>query len=359
MGSKENKSSNEELNIMEDVKKSSKVKSRVKKNENLYKKISTLDIEDFDVNSNVSILGESKNNIDISDIEAKLKAKYKEEPRNKSFGNTDEIDLPPINLDETREYDINAIIERAKKDQEINYEEDRLKKISSQEEIIKDIENLNEKLKEKSKGNIIKYNSEEEIQELIDTINAKELIEQEATLEVEGELDPLDMFSDLKGDDDNTKVMGQLIDPEELTTSEIEIVTDDDKPLTEEDGVEVIELTGDVDLDNTEEVLKAIEKQEKKKEKENKKEARRLAKEAKRKEKLVKKEEKEKIANLDNSFIGNTTIINKEDYDDFADLKEDMKVTKIVIKILIFLIILIFIAGVVIFLNSKFNWGLF
>ena len=42
----------------------------------------------------------------------------------------------------------------------------------------------------------------------------------------------------------------------------------------------------------------------------------------------------------------------QSDFDDFNDLKDDMKATKIIIRILIILIVVAFIVGAVFFLNN-------
>ena len=83
--------------------------SRAQRNQTLYKEVSNLDLKEFDLNSNVSVIGENTDNISLDEIKDILSEKYKENPRRKSFGDTEEIELPKINLDETREYDINAI----------------------------------------------------------------------------------------------------------------------------------------------------------------------------------------------------------------------------------------------------------
>ena len=312
--------------------------SRLQRNQDLYKTVSSMDIEGFDLNSNSLVLDSNVSNIDLDDVKERLEEQYHENPRNKSFGDTDEINLPKINLDETREYDINAILAKAKEAKEINYEEDRHRKVN---DVLKDIEEFtkanSEALeKENSKSGVAK-DKEEELRELIDTINAKELISEEENLEVTGEMDPLDLLSDLKGDDDNTRVLGQL-------TEEMGLLEEDDSDesveLTTEEIKEISELSDD--KEPTEEV--EIPKEEEKEEKPVKK---------------SKKKEKEDTIELDNSFIGKTSTFNEEDFDDFEDLKEDMKVTKVIIKILVIIIVLVFIAGLVILANSKFNWGLF
>ena len=127
-----------------DIDDSSVMPSRTKKNQELYKEVGTLDLEDFDLNNNVSIIGESTESISLDEIQDILSEKYRDNGRNKSIGDTEEIALPKINLDETREYDLNSILEKVKENKEIDYEEERLKKVrSSQYDILKDLDKLN------------------------------------------------------------------------------------------------------------------------------------------------------------------------------------------------------------------------
>lgn len=301
--------------------------SRTKKNQALYKEVSSLELEEFDLNSNSSVIVNNTKNISLDEIKDILDEKYKENPRNKSFGDTDEIALPSINLDETREYDINTILEKAKQTKEVNYEEDRLKKVrNTQYDILKNLDIMNNEeeieeedlIEEKPTDRRPSPNNEKEekkLLDLIDTIAAKELIDNESNLEVTGEMDPLDILSDLRGDDENTKVMGALV------TNDDEDDTLGIEPLIkEEKEVSVVEIK--------EEVEEHISKKETKKMK------------------------------LDDSFIGNTTTFKQDDFDDFDDLKDD-GIGKIIVKILIVLIILGFIAGCVVLANNFLDLGLF
>lgn len=315
--------------------------SRTKKNQNLYKKVSSLELEDFDLNSNVSVISNNTDNINLDDIKDILDKKYHETPRKKSFGDTDELSLPEINLDETREYDINSILEKAKEKKEVNYEEDRLKKIrNTQYDILKslDIMNNEEEIEEKEdikptdrKPPVKNEKSEKQLQDLINTITAKELINNEENLEVTGELDPLDILSDLRGDDDSTKVMGMLSEELDAANLENEQIIEDEDTL----GIKVDDINKDEDssIISQEEIKNSLDNYE--------------------------EEKKDTKMKLDDSFIGQTTTFTQSDFDDFNDLKEDMNITKIIIKILIVLIILIFLAGLVLLANKYLGLGLF
>lgn len=311
---------------LDDLEKTTTLK-RIDKNQVLYKEVSSKELEDFDLNSNVSVIGEG-NNVDIDKIREMLDRKYRELPKNKPLNKT-EPEIGKINLDETREYDLNSILEQAHKEKEINYEEDRLKKLrNTQYDILKDLdilkkddEEIEEEDIEKAKP-VNKEKEEKKLQELIDTITAKELIKQEDF----DELDPLDLLSDLRGNDENTKVLGALsdellIDEETIKgskepTKEIEV-----PELEEEKPLEIKPI--DVDMDFTRDV------------------------------KMPAKEEIQDLTKLQNINF------TQSDFDDFNDLKEDMHFTKIVIRILIIVIIIVFLVGGLILANKLLGLGLF
>lgn len=319
--------------------------SRTNKNKELYKEVSNLELEDFDLNSNASVIGNNTSNINLDDIKEILDKRYHERPRKKSFGDTDEITLPKINLDETREYDINSILSKAKEKKEVNYEEDRLKKIrNTQYDILKNLDIMNgeEEIEEKedSKPDEIRKKApdartEKELVDLIDTIAAKELIDSEKDMEVSGELDPLDILSDLRGDDESTRVMGML-------AAEMDAAEEENKEnFIEYDGEDEdtlkIETDSEDEEDDEEDNQGLVDKIE-----ENNK-----------------KNVKKSNGTIDNSFIGKTTTFTQSDFDDFDDLKEDMHIAKIIIKLLVFIVVILFIAGVVVLLNKYLNLGLF
>ena len=327
-----------EISEKEDKLGKKEMPSRLKRNQELYRKVSTLDIEDFDINSNISVLGDNTNNIDIGKIQNALKEKYHELPRKKSFGDTDEIDLPPIKLDETREYDINVILEKAKEEHEIDYEEERLMKARSTQDILDGLESI-EKNADKE---LVKPEDGEELKTLIDTINAKELIDEEENLEVSGDMDPLDLLSDLRGNDDNTRVLGALVDEvnEELKESDESEDIDD---VLNKDDLKAIEeqVSGDTfEFDDTNENTKELEDTDEIKEEKNLEDT---------------------VENTDTitNPLDNKKVMSQSEFEDFEDLKDDMEFTKVIIRILVIVIIVVFIAGLVILANKYLNLGLF
>ncbi len=177
---------------------------RVSKNTKLYEEIKNSDLDNFDITSNAKVIGD--NQIDIDKIREILEKNYQEPPKRRSV----KFDLPEekeLELEKTREYDINTILENARQEKEVDYEQERLKKIrDTQYDILKNLE-----LEAKEKTN--EERTKEELMELINTINLneyqnkkKEELESEEGLEEE-ELNPLNILSDLKGDE-NTVVAG-------------------------------------------------------------------------------------------------------------------------------------------------------
>lgn len=305
--------------------------SRSSKNRELYKEVSNRELEGFDVNSNSTVLNNNINNkVDIDQIKEMLDRQYRELPKNKSIGDS-ETEIGTISLDETREYDINSILAASHKDREKNYEEERLKKLrNTQVDILKELDSVikeeetidddilpsAEELDERKSH---RAKEEQRLRELIDTITAKELISEEASKE----LDPLDLLSDLRGDNDNTKVLGTISDTDEVTiTKEAELSVPEDTEEIEE----VSDDTEETVIEDTLEVAKKV------------------------------KEEKEQKEDLTQT---NTLTFTQSDFDDFNDLKEDMRFTKVLIKVLIAIIIIVFIIGCVILANKVFHLGFF
>ncbi len=183
------------------------VGSRTRKNKNLYQEINDDDLENINLASNAHVIGDNEKNIDVDKIKEILEKKYhKEPPRRTSLFEDEKEPSPERNREEeTKEYDINAIIEKAKQDKDVDYERDRLKKIrDTQYNILKGLDLDNEK-EENDKSA-----KEQDLMNLINTITEKELTR---------EMNPLDILTDLKGSD-NTEVLEGI--KEEVNQKNIE-----------------------------------------------------------------------------------------------------------------------------------------
>ena len=274
------------------------IPKRVAKNRNLYDEMKNTDLDNFDIASNAKVIGDNNSQIDIDKIKEILEKNY-QAPQRRSL----KMDIPEDEeyvMEKTREYDINSILEAARQEKEVDYEEERLKKVrDTQYDILKNLE-LEASEKETTKKN------KEELLELINTINlnevqnkAKERMEEdseEEETETE-ELHPLNILSDLKGDE-NTVVAGAKEFNEEMASLE------EEKAKKEK-----------------EEISEAIDE------------------------------------DVDESFYTNSMSFSKKDFADFDDIDEGG--SGIFVKILIVFLVLAIIAGIVLFLNEFLNLGLF
>lgn len=154
---------------------------RQHKNENLYENIGNIEVPDYKLETNVTVLDNNAKNIDVEQIKRILDTKYNKEPKRRSIVE-ETIPESNISLDETREYDINAILEQARSEKEVDYEKERVKKLrDTQFDILNslDIPDVKEDLPPNNISNI-ELSSEPkkddaELMELINTITMREL----------------------------------------------------------------------------------------------------------------------------------------------------------------------------------------
>ncbi len=293
---------------------------RAQKNVDLYENINNYEVNDYKLDSNATIIDNNAQNIDVEHIKKILDTRYNKEPKRKSIVLEPlEEEKENISLDETREYDINAILEKARSEKEVDYEKERLKKIrDTQYDILNSLVIDGEKIKEElaseetKEENISteeKEESKKEDNELMDLINTITMREMDKEIK-EKEIDPLDILSDLRGNDD-TVVVGGMQEEESINET---------SPIM---SLEEAKIAQD---------------------------------EIKEKEK-EKKEQEEKLEKT--ASLTNTLTFTQSDFDDFNDLKKEVKSSRALIYVVIILVSLILIAGLVIFLNKFLNIGLF
>lgn len=262
---------------------------RERKNKNLYENINDYEVEDYEIKTNATVLDNNAKNIDVEKIKKILDTKYNKQPKRRSIV-VDDADYqePDISLDETREYDINAILEKARSEKEVDYEKERLKKIrDTQYDILNSLDIEGEEKEEKQEEN-------NELMDLINTITAKEL----EVKNKKEDLDPLDILTDLKGSDNTVVVDG----------------------VHEEESVN--ETSPIMSLEEADKIKPTIM--------ENK-----------------------------TQDLTSTLQFTQSDFDDFNDLKKEVKSSRALIYIIIVVVCLILVAGVIIFLNKFLNLSLF
>jgi len=271
---------------------------RSQKNEKLYENISDVEVEDYRLDNNETILGNNPQNIDVEQIKKILDTKYNKEPKRRSIILEEEPEEAIISLDETREYDINAILEKARNEKEVDYDKERVKKIrDTQYDILNSLELDKDKKEEViERTSVIEKKENDELAELINTITMREL-----NCQNEEDLNPLDILTDLKGNDDTVIIGG----------------------VHEEESVN--ETSPIMSLEEAEEAEKI----------------------------------KPFIKEETSRDLSNTLAFTQSDFDDFNDLKKEVKSSRALIYVIIVLVSLVLIAGLVIFLNKFLNMQLF
>lgn len=171
--------------------------SRVAKNTNLYKQINDSELDNFNVHSNATIIGNQDREINLEQIKKILDKRYNNAPQRKSIRIEPQEEVTRLDYEDTKEYDLTKVLEKAKDEKVETYEENRAKKLRNTQFNILNNLNIDDEKKEENEEK--KYNPEENLMNLINTITINEAKKRE---EKKDDVDPLDILTDLKGDDD-------------------------------------------------------------------------------------------------------------------------------------------------------------
>lgn len=261
--------------------------SRVAKNNDLYKQINNSELDNFNVRSNATVIGNQEREIDVEQIKKILDKRYNSVPKRRSIRIEERPHENIISDEPTKEYDLTKVLEKAKDEKVETYEENRAKKLRNTQYNI--LSNLNIDGEEKEE---VKATPEENLMNLINTITINEAKKLEEKNSNSNDIDPLDILSDLKGDDD-TQVYESM-------------------------ETEVTKITEIKEKENNNQITE------------------------------VKNKNQEK---LDNSFY-TSNLFKKNDFeDDNKDFVDDEKIG-IGFKILIVLVVVTFLVGLFLFLKS-------
>ncbi len=273
------------------------VPTRYHRNEELYKEISKNEIDNFEIKSNSTLLGENNNEIDVEKIKKILDTKYNETAQRRSIRIEEEVEPEKI-IEDTKEYDINVVLEKAREGKQENYEEERLKKLrNTQFDILKNL-NVEDEVEEKEEEEylddedttteeVIKPSNdsfeEENLKTLINTIAFNESKNNSKEKDISNSLD---ILSDLKGDD-NTEVL---------------------------DGLKE-------EIEEIEDVMDTVDEEETKND-------------------------------MTNSFYTSSNALKQKDFEDLEDFKGDLEPSGIFLKVVIVIIVLVFLVGVGLLIKS-------
>ena len=206
--------------------------SRVAKNSSLYKEINDSELDNFNVRSNATVIGNQEKEIDVEQIKKILDKRYNSAPRRRSIRIEPQEQVSRLDNDDTKEYDLTKVLEKAKDEKVETYEENRAKKLRNTQYDI--LNNLNLEAKEEEIKEEKKIDPEENLMNLINTITINEAKKQESK---KVDVDPLDILTDLKGEDDT-----QVYDSITTVTNITEI---------KEKEKEKIESNKDKEIDNS------------------------------------------------------------------------------------------------------------
>ena len=327
--------------------------SRTKRNESIYNSTDMSELSRIKTNTNVSVISDAPKEINLEKIKNYVNAMNaeKEEKRKRVSLELPKEEEVEVKRKEEKDYDINSVLERARDKREVDYEEERRRKISNtQIDILKNI---------KIKDEQIEIEKDPDITESIDELNTEEKTIVDLINDIQSNSDKSkkkDIFEDLMADGDETVIAPIDIEDtkdsikEELLniTQDLESIMEPENDFTHEINVEKEALKKSNDIDKEiKESLKDLNNIDTTTDMD-----------------VVDEEEYEtdeapKITEVDKSFYTNSMTFNKADFEGFEDLEKGVKKSSTFTKIAIGIIVLLLIATIVLILNFVFDWNLF
>lgn len=299
--------------------------SRTKRNSDVYSKIDSNELSKIQTNNNISIISDASKEIDLNKIKAYLESNNEKEKRRIKLDDIEQTDKVTVQRKEIKEYDINSILEEARKNRNSSPEELKYRKVDE-----KEYELLN---------SIKLENNDEETEDLSNELNTNErtivnFIQNEKNKSKSENTN--DLFGDLISNDENTKVLGvNILDEIEKEADNLKKESDNLANSLLEEKVKLNDLLeedtiSDNEDDNDEEIkIKKIDVNTK----------------------------TTKMPEIDKTFFTNSLSFKKSD---FASLDEDDDDggSGFYGKFAIAMIIITLIATIVIVLNYvlEFNW---
>ncbi len=340
--------------------------SRTQKNKALYEGLKNSSLENFDVNSNVSVISESSDNIDVAKLKNMLDQKYRDESQRRRSIDIPDYPEPVVEeyLIDTKEYDINAILEKAKKGKNVDYNKERLKKIrEAQYEILNNLDLELKKVEEGRRTVAIREEEEENLAELVNTITQLEKRNKQdvaagetddlfASLMETRKIEPVkEPLNDLDDDMEENPIIdrtGEIVDEYEKTPEEgfvpFEPVT---APIEVQKEDEVTDKT--IEVPGTRRKVEPFEIKDPDEELTEEERTQELKEEIEKTEELAE-------AHLEETLTKIKTQPNE--FDDFSDVNNNDTVS-IILKIIAFIIVIGLVIGAVYILDNILELGLF
>lgn len=299
--------------------------SRTKRNSSIY---SNMDMEDIKIKTgnNARVIADASKEIDMDKILKYINSmEEKKERVNITLDDYKDNEISPIKK-ETKDYDINSVLSRARDNRNKDYSNEKYKKLDNSEyNILKNIK-VEENKNEEEANDIDLNTSEKTIVKLIDDLSKTKKMEKS------------ELLGELMGDNENTVVLGAK-DLEEEVNDLSNKIDEAKRPLEE--------LTRDLMMEN--EKLKEMISENKKEEND----------EPSIKQIKIEEEPEEKRNEVDKSFFTNSLTFSKKDFEETDDLLDEEEGSSFYTKFAIFMIIIVLIATLVIIANYVFDLNLF
>lgn len=299
--------------------------SRTKRNSSIY---SNMDMEDIKIKTgnNARVIADASKDIDMDKILKYINSmEEKKERVNITLDDYKDNEISPIKK-ETKDYDINSVLSRARDNRNKDYSDEKYKKLDNSEyNILKNIK-------------VEENKNEEEVNDIELNTNEKTIVKLIDDLSKTKKMDKSELFGELMGDNENTVVLGAK-DLEEEVNDLSNKIDEAKKPLEE--------LTRDLMMEN--EKLKEMISENKKEEND----------EPSIKQIKIEEEPEEKRNEVDKSFFTNSLTFSKKDFEETDDFLDEEEGSSFYTKFAIFMIIIVLIATLVIIANYVFDLNLF
>ena len=179
--------------------------SRTERNKELYNTYENQTYDKFDINSNQEVLKDNARKINVDQIRDILDKKYNDNaPKRRTIDiRFNEKELKEEEKEDTKEYDLNEILNKAKKDSDFNYDRAKLNTASDINKIVNEVKSKypNREDTEESK----------ELVELIKTVTILELENSKKDADLLGLSDTMSIPKDkIVPDNENTFYTGEL-----------------------------------------------------------------------------------------------------------------------------------------------------
>ena len=340
--------------------------SRTKRNQKIYNSTDIGELSRIRTNNNVSIISDAQKEIDVEKIRSYLKAHSGEDGEVKRRVSLELPEEEPevVERKEEKDYDINAVLERARGKREIDYEENRHRKINNSQEQIDILKSI--KIREEAE-----LEEDPDVTGPIDELNTKEKTIVELIQDIQNKGgSKKELFEDLMGsDDDGTVVMGMADKEKELKDTLLSITRDlEDAIIPDNDFTQEINLEKESikqkeenkEVEETEE----FEKTESLDKDEQEEDDTTLTSDLKELDELSDTESfsddttstSPKIDTIDKSFYTNSMTFNKSDFEGFEDLENSS--SGVFSKIAIVVIVIMLLITIFLILNFILDWNI-